>query len=1142
MLQKCNGVKISELDSRKSFTGSEYVVVADNEENYKIPIEQISDVVVDSSKFKAVVENVYTSSKPVADVTLDKGTFKFTFGIPPGEKGKDGKDGVDGIDGRDGLPGAPGKDGATGEATRVIIAYKSTRTTTKPDAPVGGGWDYNTNTPIYPTGWSNVDDNPNGYLWQSSATFTERGTMLIPWDGPFRLTGDDGSDGSDGSSIEFVYQRTATNLTKPYPTRPTGSQAEAIEQGWTDHPVGVDETMKCEWVSTRTKNLNTGQWSAWEPCTIWSTWGVQGKDGDGVEYIYYVGTAAPTSNLPSTWTNDANFQQNEYIRSGSGWTDNPKNIETYDQGYKQYVCVRKKQDGVWQAYSAPALWSYYSIYGKDGKSDAVVMNVVGNSKYIQLDSSKKNKAFSGQTTVQMYNNGNTISFTLSVVSLKDSTGKTYTNNIATVSGNTININISAGQLDFTDKYYILTIKGVPTTEAIAVNERQSEISLIGIESGTSGGDGQDGSDGEDGVSYQLQTTASTVRIQDGTYYPQSLGCSMLYSKGSTTTTYTPANTGGWTFSYSIDDGAWQTMSTATIATSGQNGIQFRAVKDSIVLSTVVPIIKSGTAGLDGISYSLELSNMSFTYTTAQDSDGTVTGYPFACTGLARVAKYEGKSKSYLSTSEVVIKTSLTGDSTQTTQSTVSGNAIKIDISRTLTTQNTVLAIFVYDTNGAIYVSTAVPVSASGKNGVNGKDGADAPGQTFAGSPLRMRGLWESGITYYDGKRATSDGAFYQDVVLYNNTYYACINTDSGTTDNWQTPPDGESVTWFAQFTLTEDQMINMLIANKAFIKELSTNEVVIFDDETVVAGMTSSKAIGEDSSLNGIVNDKGNVRIWAGEMQVSGDLTSAPFTVTDQGVVKSQGKNGTIILKDGTIYFIVNNIEYRLGITDGKPDWINDSATGSVAVQFYQLSQSGSYVTSTGGSANLLYLSDGKYYSSSLLTTLYSGTKYQFMSSSASPILLNNTYKLLGYNGKVGGEEIYRKVTFANGVMTAVGTVAIMYPLTLDSMPSGSSSVSITKNTAGKVWCSFEEVAADSTGTSDFLEGVTDNSGNAITATLVDSSNISFGTQATRDMHIYVLKAATSENVNTDLKYTDYSVNLSAFNYSTYKLENQSVA
>ena len=53
----------------------------------------------------------------------------------------------------------------------------------------------------------------------------------------------------------------------------------------------------------------------------------------------------------------------------------------------------------------------------------------------------------------------------------------------------------------------------------------------------------------------------------------------------------------------------------------------------------------------------------------------------------------------------------------------------------------------------------------------------------------MVGEWISGRKYYDGKRATSDGIFYQDVVLYNNTYYACVDTEEGERSNWATTPD-----------------------------------------------------------------------------------------------------------------------------------------------------------------------------------------------------------------------------------------------------------------------------------------------------------------------------------------------------------------
>ena len=118
----------------------------------------------------------------------------------------------------------------------------------------------------------------------STATFSSKGTIVVPWSTPVRLTGADGHDGADGSNIEFVYKLTVTSLVTP--TKPTGnSQTEAIRQGWTDHPTGISESYQCEWVCSH--NLQTdGSWSEWEGPTIWSKWGANGKDGDGVEYIY----------------------------------------------------------------------------------------------------------------------------------------------------------------------------------------------------------------------------------------------------------------------------------------------------------------------------------------------------------------------------------------------------------------------------------------------------------------------------------------------------------------------------------------------------------------------------------------------------------------------------------------------------------------------------------------------------------------------------------------------------------------------------------------------------------------------------------------------------------------------------------------
>jgi hypothetical protein len=71
--------------------------------------------------------------------------------------------------------------------------------------------------------------------------------------------------------------------------------------------------------------------------------------------------------------------------------------------------------------------------------------------------------------------------------------------------------------------------------------------------------------------------------------------------------------------------------------------------------------------------------------------------------------------------------------------------------------------------------------------------------------------------------------------------------------------------------------------------------------------MTSGKGVTNDSYLNGKVKDKGDVRIWAGKMTSKGDLTSAPFTITDAGVLKCKSDKGNSIeLKDGTIWFVID--------------------------------------------------------------------------------------------------------------------------------------------------------------------------------------------------------------------------------------------
>lgn len=52
MTQKCDGVKILDLEEKLEATGGEYIVTAEKDNNYKLPLESVADIVIGNSKFK----------------------------------------------------------------------------------------------------------------------------------------------------------------------------------------------------------------------------------------------------------------------------------------------------------------------------------------------------------------------------------------------------------------------------------------------------------------------------------------------------------------------------------------------------------------------------------------------------------------------------------------------------------------------------------------------------------------------------------------------------------------------------------------------------------------------------------------------------------------------------------------------------------------------------------------------------------------------------------------------------------------------------------------------------------------------------------------------------------------------------------
>ena len=61
-MNKCDGIKILELDPKRNLEGSEYMVVAEKEHNYKAPINQIVDLVVSDDILKNYIDTTIESS------------------------------------------------------------------------------------------------------------------------------------------------------------------------------------------------------------------------------------------------------------------------------------------------------------------------------------------------------------------------------------------------------------------------------------------------------------------------------------------------------------------------------------------------------------------------------------------------------------------------------------------------------------------------------------------------------------------------------------------------------------------------------------------------------------------------------------------------------------------------------------------------------------------------------------------------------------------------------------------------------------------------------------------------------------------------------------------------------------------------
>lgn len=279
--------------------------------------------------------------------------------------------GPQGVRGEKGDKGDKGDNGETKIIERLIQVYKVSETS--PIKPVGGYFNFETEELTPPSGWSKSEPTTDGIVWMCWGRFSIENPGNPTWGNPIRLTGYQGRNGTDGNNIEFIFKLTKNHLFVPA-TPESWNQTDFVPEGWTDSPTGISPTMQCEWVCSRT--LVESRWSNWSAPAIWSKWGENGTDGDGVEYIYYLSTdgSAPDNPTPENYETNDEYQQDDWYPQSTNWSDNPHGVSEVEAF--EFVSVRKYKgkEKLWGPFSDPVVWSNF------GKSAASIVEMYCESE------------------------------------------------------------------------------------------------------------------------------------------------------------------------------------------------------------------------------------------------------------------------------------------------------------------------------------------------------------------------------------------------------------------------------------------------------------------------------------------------------------------------------------------------------------------------------------------------------------------------------------------------------------------------------------------------------------------------------------------------------------------------------------------
>ena len=746
------------------------------------------------------------------------------------------------------------------------------------------------------------------YIWMSQIYSTASGGAYGNWGYPILIYSGTGRAGSDTTDREYIYALSnVENFAVSGTCDPSALDAVQTdgfipcpEQGdWKDNPQGISQQMRFEFISVRTKNENG--WSKFTYPVLWSSYGLNGSDGDGVEYIYYAGTVPPTAGStlydPSKWytneesKNDVNrqsFNKDEYIKEGSGWTDNPQELEA---GETQWVSVRKYRSdddsesseakgAYWHVYSAPVVWSYYA-------KDAVALGALdfdNQTMGIPINEQGGNYAFVETSNAFIYKDtGASITInSLTCEGLWEGNTQIWTaskaSSYVTIVGNKVTVQIPENEPTLTDisgKTYSLRFKAT----ASGIEDRTGTIKLIGLNTGT------------DGRSYSLSVGAAVIRkgigTQTGQVYPSTISPTMVTVKGAQdpeviTPTELPTN---FSIRYSIDGATAQTLNSNTINVPNtiQSHITIQLVHSGQVIDQeTLLVVNDGTEGISATVYNIIPLSSNVAWDNTKTS-GTLT---FKATRQYGSDEIQNLIRgTFGGTVPAQVKVLLDGTEEVTSSSSDEG-VFTCNINKTQQYKLIQLNLLV-GSSGTQMASIIIPISQAGGEGVQTLEYSVLRDVT----PLIDCSDDQSDFHFHDGKTNPVGGIYYQDFVRWNGSQdgtnwgtYLCVSDCEITPA--EIPTVGLTEGYFTKLDYSFAEVVSYLIANEAFINALSVNQLVVLNnsENAVVGGMTSGSTLPSSAGNRTNNND---IRIWAGTVANNGDINSAPFTVSSSGHLKA---------------------------------------------------------------------------------------------------------------------------------------------------------------------------------------------------------------------------------------------------------------